>query len=247
LASFYRFAISRGLVTCSPLPPTAPQQNPPKPPHIYTREELSRLLEATESSQARARQLAAHTLRALLVLLYGAGLRRGEALRLTIADVNLTDRLLLVRETKFHKTRLVPLAPQLARAMERYASRRKLDGASQSSDAPFFANRDGTPLSPGTVSGAFTRLRRAAGVVGAPGERQPNLHGLRHSFCVERLSSWYRQGEDVQRLLPLLSTYLGHSSIAGTQVYLDTIPNLLREASSRFEHYARGATGGTHA
>ena len=181
LAGFYRFALSRGLVTRSPLPPTAPQPTPPTAAHVYTRAELSRLLDATEASQARARQLAPHTLRALLVLLYGTGLRRGEALRLTLADVNLTDRLLIVRESKFNKTRLVPLGPQLARAMEHYAVRKKLDGASQSGDTPFFANRDGTPLAPTTVSGAFRRLRRTAGVAGAAGERQPNLHGLRHN------------------------------------------------------------------
>ena len=76
---------------------------------------------------------------------------------------------------------------------------------------------------------------------------QPRLHDLRHSFATHRLTSWYRQGADVQRLLPVLATYLGHESVAGTQVYLTLTPELLREASLRFERYAETGTGGRHA
>ena len=90
-------------------------------------------------------------------------------------------------------------------------------------------------------------MRRQAGVRSPKGARfQPRLHDLRHSFATHRLTSWY-QGADVQRLLPVLATYLGHVNLAGTQVYLSMTPELLREAALRFERYAETGTGGPHA
>ena len=247
LAVFYRYAIARGLATRSPLPPKAPQASPRSTPYIYSHDELRRLLEATETYRKRVNQLEPYTFRALLLLLYGAGLRRGEALRLRLADVDLRTALLTVRQTKFGKTRYVPLAPQLARAMQEYADQRQAAGAAQAGEAPFFTNRDGTPLAARTVSKAFARLRAEAGVVRENGARyQPRLHDLRHSFAVHRLTAWYRQGKNAQRLLPLLSTYLGHTSVAATQVYLDMTPELLRAAALRFERYAARGNGGSH-
>ena len=164
LTGFYRYAIARGLATRSPLPVTAPKTFPRALPYIYSREELRRLLDATKTYRKRVNQLEPHTFRTLLLVLYGAGLRRGEALNLTLADVDLQAALLTVRETKFDKTRFVPLGPQLARAMEEYADQRQASGASRTGEAPFFVNRDGTPLAARTVSKAFVHLRRAAGV-----------------------------------------------------------------------------------
>ena len=103
LAGFYRYAIAHGLVTVSPLPPQAPKPVRPAPPYIYSRDEIRRLLEATATYRKRVCQLEPHTLRAVLLLLYGTGLRRGEALRLTQADVDLPHALLTVRATKFYK------------------------------------------------------------------------------------------------------------------------------------------------
>ena len=245
LAGFYRYAVARGLATRSPLPARPPQRPPAAPPYIYSSDEMRRLLAAIDESRARATQLQAHTLRALLILLRGTGLRRGEALRLTLADVDCPRALLTVRKTKFFKTRLVPLALPIAGALEDYAARRHAGGAIRAPEAPFLANRDGTPLKRSTVWEAFARLRQAAGVRrddGAP--CQPRLHDLRHTFAVDRLTAWYRQGKDVQALLPKLSAYLGHASVAATQVYLRMTPALLREASVRFERYALAGNGG---
>ena len=103
------------------------------------------------------------------------------------------------------------------------------------------ANRDGTRLASSTVQAAFDTLRRIAGVHrAAVGRTIPRLHDLRHSFAVHCLTSWYRQGADVQRLLPVLSTYLGHADLEGTKVYLSMTPELLEEASLRFARYAEG-------
>ena len=175
-------------------------------------------------------------------------MRHGEARRLALADVDLPRALITVRGTKFYKSRLVPVGPPLAQALEAYAATRAAFPASPAGEATFLANRDGTPLKARTVHKAFDALRRQAGVRNADGARyQPRLHDLRHSFATHRLTSWYRQGADVQRLLPVLATYLGHESVAGTQVYLTLTPELLREASLRFERYAETGTWGPHA
>lgn len=243
LAGFYRYAISRGFVTCSPLPNNEPKPPSSAPPHIYSRDELRRLLEAIENSQGAAAHLEAATLRTLLLLLYGTGLRVGEAQRLTLADVDLQEALLTIRATKFFKSRLVPIGPQLVHVLKIYAALRADRPLPQGRSSYFLANRDGTPLAKSTLQSAFSRLRCAAGISGpGSGRQSPRLHDLRHSFAVHRLTEWYHQGADVQRLLPVLSTYLGHTDLAGTQVYLSMTPELLQQASSRFERYARGGS-----
>jgi integrase len=125
--------------------------------------------------------------------------------------------------------------------LKTYAPLRASRPLPQGQGSFFLANRDGTPLASSTIQAAFDNLRRTVGIHGATGARQsPRLHDLRHSFAVHRLTDWYRQGADVQRLLPVLSTYLGHTDLAGTQVYLSMTPELLQQASSRFERYASG-------
>ena len=247
LAGFYGYACARGLATRSPLPTERPKRVPPAPPHVYSHDELRRLLAATETYRNRANQLETQTFRTLILLLYGTGLRPGEAFRLTQSDVHLSDALLTVRATKCYKSRLVPVGPQLMPVLRQYTAWRKAQGADLQGHAPFLSNRDGTPLVHRTVCCAFARLRQAAGVCREADARyQPRLQDLRHSFATRRLAAWYRDGADAQRLLPLLSTYLGHASVAATQVYLTMTPELLHEASLRFERYADGATGDCH-
>jgi integrase/recombinase XerD len=241
LRSFFRYALSRGYLSASPLPTTVPKLPEPFKPHIYSREELRRLLDGTASAQKRRCQMEAHTFRALLLLLYGAGLRDGEALSLNLEDVDLQEAVLIIRDTKFYKTRLVPLGSELNDVMAEYAKQRKKAGHSQSGDAPFFVTKRDTRVSSHLLQSAFRRLRAQAGVRREDGARyQPRLHDLRHASAVHRLTAWYREGKDVQLLLPLLSTYLGHTSIACTQVYLTLTPELLHEASKRFERYVFG-------
>lgn len=243
LAGFWRYAISRGYARCSPLPDNEPRSPLRAPPYIYARDELQRLFDPgnVEISRCGARQLDAVTFRTLLLLLYGAGLRFSEATGLTLADVDLSEAILTIRDTKFHKSRLVPVGPQLAAMLANYMSVRPSGGLAQGEATFLLANRDGTRLASSTVQTAFETLRRIAGVYGAEVGRQiPRLHDLRHSFAVHSLTTWYRQGADVQRLLPVLSTYLGHSDLEGTKVYLSMTPELLRQASLRFARYAGG-------
>ena len=243
LAGFWRHAISRGHAARSPMPDEAPRSPVRAPPYIYSRDELARLFDpgAVAASRRGAVQLDAVTLRTLLLLLYGAGLRFGEATRLTLADVDLANAVLTISATKFYKSRLVPIAPQLVAVLDGHVAWRRRGELGGGDAALLLANRDGTRLASSTVQDAFDVLRRAAGVGRAAGGRTtPRLHDLRHSFAVHRLTSWYREGADVQRLLPVLSTYLGHADLEGTKVYLSMTPELLEQASLRFARYAEG-------
>ncbi|MHC4228925.1 MAG: tyrosine-type recombinase/integrase [Planctomycetota bacterium] len=162
-----------------------------------------------------------------------------EAVALTFGDVDLPNAMLTVRNTKFNKTRLVPLGSDLNQVMTQYLTQRPQASHSQHPDATFFVLRRGTPVSVQIVEQNFRRLCQYTGVHRCDGARyQPRLHDLRHSFAVHRLTSWYQQGADVQILLPYLSTYLGHVNLAATQVYLTMTPELLQEASRRFQQYA---------
>ena len=241
LRGFFRYAVSRGYLSVSPLPNTVPKLPERFKPYIYSREELRRLLDRVVAAQTRRFQMEAHTFRTLLLLLYGAGLRVSEALSLNLEDVDLQEAVLVIRDTKFFKTRLVPLGSELNGVMNEYAKRREKAGYSQSGNAPFFVTRLGARVPLYLLQRGFQRLRAQAGVRREDGARyQPRLHDLRHAAAVHRLTGWYREGKDVQRLLPLLSTYLGHVEIASTQLYLTMTPELLHEASKRFAKYVFG-------
>ena len=244
LAGFWNYATSRGHATRSPLP--APHEEPREPrsapPYVFSRDELQRLFGAIDVSRQRPVQLDADTLRALLLLLYGAGLRLGEAQRLTFDDVDLNDAVLTIRNTKFFRNRLVPVGSQLAGALRAYVARRRQWPLPNGMASTVLANRDGSPLADGTVRGAFAKTLKAAGIQHDrnDGRQSPCFHSLRHTAAVHRLEAWYRQGADVQRLLPALSTWLGHANLDGTRVYLSMTPELLHQASVRFEHYVEG-------
>lgn len=239
LSGFYRFALARGFVSSVPLPHSIPRLAAPAfVPYIYSHAELKRLLDAVPAACAGRVPVDGYVFRALLLLLYGAGLRISEAVSLSIADVDLDQACLIVRGTKFYKTRLVPLGKDLTQVMGDYVGKRH-ERHSSAADTPFFCFRDGARLSKSAARSAFRRLRAKAGIVREGGARQqPRLHDLRHSAAVHRLVAWYRSGADLHDLLPKLATYLGHVNLAATQHYLTMTPDLLHEASLRFERYA---------
>ncbi len=241
LAGFYRFALSRSHVSRIPMPPREAEPRPPDvaPSFIFTRDELRRLFKVAGGGRTRCPKLDAETFRTFLLLLYGAGLRSGEARRLTVADVDLDSTVLTVNDSKFYKSRLVPVGADLAGLLRRYAATRARRPFRGGTASAFLACRDGSPLGKAIVGHAFRTTLRAAGISNSkPGCRRACLHSLRHSFATHRLTLWYREGADVQALLPALSTYLGHGSVAATQVYIAMTPELLDEASGRFERYS---------
>lgn len=240
LTGLYHYAIGRGFTTISPLPVRLPNRPTPFLPYIYTVDELERLFAATNILQTVLSPLLALTMRSLLLLLYGTGMRIGEALSLTLEDVDLKDRVITVRDTKFYKTRLVPIGPRLAIALENYLSRRRDLPLPAGEDSAFLATHTGIHLNYKRVNKLFCRIRQAAEIRREAASRyQPRLHDIRHTAAVHRVIAWYRTGADVQRLLPQLATYLGHVDIRSTQCYLTMTSELLQEASLRFERYAQ--------
>lgn len=239
LRGLYRFLIARGYTTRVTLPRSVPKPAVTFVPHIFTRAELKRLLDAAEVCQSSNRLLQGTTLRTLLLLLYGAALRLNEALSLTIGDVDLAERILCVRTSKFYKTRLIPIDTDLCDVLSSHMVIRRAQHTG--ADESLLVTRQGRSVPDHLVQAAFRRLRLLANVVRHDQTRQPpRLHDLRHSAAVHRLITWYQSGRDVQRLLPGLSTYLGHIDLTSTQRYLTLIPELLKEASARFERYAMG-------
>jgi integrase/recombinase XerD len=244
LRGFYRYAVSRGLVAVSPLPDVIPKRPPAFQPYIYSQAELKRLLNSIESCRRRRSDIGSPLLRCLFLVMYGAALRISEVLSLSVADIDLANRILTIRDSKFFKTRLVPIGPNTSQLLEEYAKRRVCLVPSTRPADRFFLDRNAKPVPIHKLERAFKQIREHAGLYREGGPRcQPRLHDLRHTSAVHRLTTWYREGENVQKLLPQLSVYMGHTQLAATQVYLTMTPELLREASVRFERYAVGGGG----
>lgn len=202
-------------------------------PYLYSRDEIECLLErALQLSPST--ELRGWTYHVLLGLLSVTGLRVGEALRLKLTDVDLDNGVLTVRGTKFGKSRLVPIHASTRDVLAHYRSRRTSHLGD--CDAPhFFVTRTGHQLDGGDVRRTFYRLSRQIGLRGAQASHGPRLHDFRHRFAVETLLGWYRSGQDVERRLPVLSTYLGHVHVSDTYWYLSAHPELMTLAMTRME------------
>lgn len=222
-----------------PLPASPPKYTSSFVPYIYSVSELRRLLDLVPCCQQRdACMMSASTFRVLLLLLYGTGMRIGEALRLHIGDVDLSGGVITIRGTKFYKSRLVPLGPDVHAQLRSYVA---LPGRLDHNEQPLFQSRLRKVVQRATVEKSFQRLRNLSGIRREGSSAyQPRIHDLRHTFAVHRLTEWYRNGADVQALLPALSTYLGHVELHSTQRYLTMTPELLGEANRRFERYVCG-------
>ncbi len=203
-------------------------------PYLYSEQDIERLLTAAKCLRP-AGGLRGSTYVALLGLLAVTGLRISEALALTLKDVDLQQGLLTIRKTKFGKTRLVPLHPSASRALCRYARQRSAFMGAEST-ARFFVSSQGGPLSAGAVMKTFRSLCRRVGLHATQHCGEPTLHHFRHRFATQSLLRWYRAGKDVERQLPVLSTFLGHVSISSTYWYLSCHPELMNQAMQRLEH-----------
>jgi integrase len=204
-------------------------------PYILSDAEIEALTATAAKAPPRG-GLRPSMLPTLLGLLASTGLRIGEAIRLTMDDVRLDDRPthLRILESKFRKSRLVPVDPTTAAALADYVRRREELGFHALSET-FFVNERGGPLDAGVLGRWFDKLTRKAGLRPVQeGARRPSLHSFRHSFAVRRLRAWHEVGQDVQALLPTLSVYLGHVRPEDTYWYLTATPDLLRVAGARF-------------
>jgi integrase/recombinase XerD len=210
------------------------------PPHIYARGEIADLMRAAYGLGPRD-SLRPHTIATLIGLMVSCGLRASEALKLTVADVDLevAPPRMLIRQTKFHKSRLVPLHPTTAEALRTYAECRRRLGYDGLCDR-FFVSERGTPMQYHATARTFVALVRRLGLRGPAGEKGACLHHLRHTFAVTRLATWASMGTDVRDRLPHLSVYLGHARPEDTYWYLSATPQTLDPAAARFDTYARG-------
>jgi integrase/recombinase XerD len=202
-------------------------------PYIFTEQDIKKLLLAPAQSSVK-NCFFAQTLSCLFGLLSVTGLRIREALNLTMDDVDLQTGILTVRNTKFNKSRLLPLHSTTINVLVNYQEqRKKFLGKELSSN--WFVGRHRKPLGYYCVKYHFDNLLASLELSGQPQSRKPHLHDFRHYFALSVLINWYRNGEDVQRQLPILSTYLGHVETSDTFWYLTACPGLMSEAKKRLE------------
>lgn len=215
-------------------------------PFIFDAEQARRVIVAAAALPDRPKGPdRGPTYRTLFAILYGLGLRVGEACRLTCDDVDLDRGLLAVVGGKFGKSRLVPFGPRIGSLLRDHLARRAASGRFHDGPrSPLFTFDGRTTMHPGTASQTFLRIVRDIGVPVPPGIARPRLHDLRHSFAVGTLLRWYRLGIDPASRLYHLSTFLGHVDPSSTSVYLTMTAELLSEAGQRFEDYARPNTKG---
>lgn len=207
-------------------------------PHIYSRPEVGRLMAAAQriGPPGSLRPAVVYT---VIGLLFSTGLRISEALKLSVEDIDLKRRLLHIRLTKFKKSRYVPLSPSTTRHLAAYLAKRRRAGFTTSPGSPVFVSLRRTRYSHTGFTTAFLAISRQLGIRGPQGQRGARIHDARHSFCVHRLLAWYRSGAKLFAKLPALSTYLGHSTVSSTQVYLHSTAELLERTGERFHaHFA---------
>jgi integrase len=199
-------------------------------PHIYTDEEIRELLDQAGRLTPRG-GLRPLMYRTLFGLIAAAGLRLSEALKLQVADVELHSATITVRQTKFHKSRCLPVHPSTVQALSEYRLVRDRLG-DPSASAPFFISGTGGQLPVRTVENVFERMQ-------ARGDYpQPRIQDLRHTFAVRRVLRWRERGESIDHAMFWLCTYLGHAKISDTYWYLTGVPELMDSIGARFEHFA---------
>lgn len=214
-------------------------------PHIYSESEIQLLIQAANTMSVVRSPMVPHTYAAVIGLLWVSGLRIGEAMKLNLEDVDLEAGVLTIRQTKFFKSRLVPLSPSSMAALSKYKKLRLEQWPYQvEPDTPFFINRDGVRCDKSTTGKEIHGLIRKLGFRTVQG-RYPRVHDIRHSFATHSLASFYQDGKDPSALLPVLATFLGHSNIANTQVYLHPSVALLQKAGCQFHRYISKEGGGT--
>lgn len=236
---FFEYLHQLKVVSHNPVVPVLFREvRPPRSsfcPFIFTKDQMKAILsKAGELTPNQRFPLRRSTCFTMLAMLYGLGLRHGEACRLQICDVDLSRQILFIRETKFHKSRFVPFGPRMAQRLKCHLDVRRTILPPLRNEDAFFVTFRRTPVSLNTLLSVFHQILIDLAIEGIPGQRPPRLHDLRHTFAVDRLLRWYEDGGDIQSRLPILSTFLGHVEPVATEKYLTVTADLLREASGRF-------------
>jgi site-specific recombinase XerD len=236
---FFDWALMQGMVDHNPVTASSRRVSGQRIPYLFSLDDARRLLEVARGlrscSRAPHRALIYET---VFALLYGLGLRVGEVSRLLVSDVRFDNATLLIRETKFYKSRLVPFGPIMGERLARYVKQRH--GTYPSPETPLFTFTKRGAVNECTFSLTFHSLLPRLALHIPAGVCTPRLHDLRHAFAVGTLLRWYRSGIDPNARLVRLSTFLGHADPASTAVYLTITEELLREADRRFRAFAPG-------
>jgi site-specific recombinase XerD len=240
LRRFFEWLVARGHLARSPVLCPTRRAVSLRTPFIIAPEQAHRLL----ALSARLRDgpgaaLRGPTYQGIFAILYGLGLRVGEVCRLDVGDVDRQRQLLVIRDTKFGKDRLVPFGPRLGATLDRYLATRYARDRDLADNAPLFAGRGGGRLGRQQIGRVFRALVPALGLTVPPGTIPPHVHDLRRSFAVQTLLRWYRAGINPADRLLHLSTFMGHVQPESTAVYLTITADLLGEAGRRFETFAR--------
>ena len=230
-----------------------PANHQTSPPYIVTEFDMARILKSARGLPRSALYpLRPETLRIAFLLLFTTGMRRGELLRLTLGDIAFTDETISIRETKFHKSRVIPLSPSVVVETKAYLELRQKHHLPMSATSPLVLSGSQSAKGRGYTEHGLAcnwiRLCSSLNII-TPKGRPPRIHDIRHSFAVNVLMTWYHNGENVQAKLPLLSTYMGHVSVASTSYYLAFVEDLRSEASTlfhrRFGEAVKASHGGT--
>jgi integrase len=202
-------------------------------PYIYTPAEIRLLLDTALQFPSPCAPLRPISLYTMFVLAYCAGLRLGEIVRLKLEDVDLENAAIDIRDSKFFKSRRLPLSSTAMLAVNDYLKARHRAHIPPDPDSPLFCYDKGS-YSYLTAGYMLRLVIRRAGLKKEPGRRGPRLHDVRHAFAVHRLTRWYEQGVQPESRLPFLAAYLGHRDINSTLTYLTITEDLLQHANQRF-------------
>lgn len=244
--NLFRWMVARQMIGHSPVQARPRRETETRIPCLFQADQARRLLQLADGlPDSRSTRLRGLTYRMVFGVLFGLGLRAGEVLRLCVGDVDMDRNLLLIRETKFRKSRLVPYGPVLAERLRRYLELRRLRVPGLSATDPLFSVQSNGAIARTTLGRTFHALVNQIELDSRPGTARPRIHGLRHSFAVGTLLRWYREGLDPSQRLLHLSTFLGHVQSESTAVYLTITEGLLAEAATRFERYAQSGRGVT--
>jgi len=227
LFRFFDFWSARGAMAELLMPPPRSRVRQTFVPYIYTRAQLRALLKATVQNQKTIRRVDRQSLRTFILLLYGTGALVGEMLDLMHGDVNLEAGIITIRSRNFSRSRQIPIGSDLGDVLWKYItwrSRRHFQCAN------LFVTTDDLPLTSSIVSKNWQRLRQIAGVTrNDGGPYQPRLHDLKYTFAVHRITSWIRNGADLNRMLPALAAYMGQVGLGSTERYLYMTPERFRK------------------
>jgi integrase len=227
-------------VTQIPAEDIRPRRYRPKQPNMFSQNDILALMAAADTLTPPFKAL---TWRTLIGLLAATGIRPGEACHLAVSDIDLANGVIQILQTKFGKSRLVFIHPSTATVMADYLQARQAwVGATARACPAVFVNTRRAALCPERLNATFRQIASAAGLSTGSGRRPARLYDLRHTFTVTTMIDWYRDGQDVQARLPLLSTWLGHVDPASTYWYLHAVPELLALAADRLDIAAGEAT-----